>query len=163
MNCSVKIDKIYSKTFARKCYFLFFWVASSTAGEIYQWTDASGRVHFGDSPAKNASAKPVHVEINTYTNVTYENVSNESAEKNMVSSSKKVVMYSTSWCGYCKKARSYFLENNIAFVDYDIEKDKAAKKRYDAMNARGVPVIVLGKKRMNGFSVDGFKTLLSGS
>jgi glutaredoxin len=140
---------------------LLFVLAGSATAEIYKWTDANGRVHFGDNPNKNVAAKAVKVEINTYTNVSYENVDYKDADKN--THAKKVIMYSTSWCGYCKKARIYFVENGISFADYDIEKDKNAKRAYDAMGAKGVPVIVVGKKRMNGFSVEGFKTLLSSS
>ena len=33
----------------------------------------------------------------------------------------KVVMYSTSWCGYCKKAKNYFEANKIAYIEKDIE------------------------------------------
>ncbi|MES2676638.1 MAG: glutaredoxin family protein [Pseudomonadota bacterium] len=140
------------------CLFLF---AGAASAEIYQWTDANGRVHFGDKPAKNVKAKALKVEVNTYTNVSYENLDSTDDDKN--NDSKKVIMYSTSWCGYCKKARTYFVENSISFVDYDIEKDKNAKRTYDTLGAKGVPVIVVGKKRMNGFSVAGFKTLLSSS
>ena len=40
--------------------------------EIYKWTDENGRVHFGDKPAENVSAESVTVEVNSYTNVTYD-------------------------------------------------------------------------------------------
>lgn len=69
----------------------------------------------------------------------------------------QVVMYSTDWCGYCKKARDYFRSQNIAFVEYDIEKNPQARRQYDALGAKGVPVILVGDKRMNGFSVSGFQ------
>lgn len=62
-------------------------------------------------------------------------------------------------CPYCKKARHYFQENRIDNVEYDIEKDYDAKLRYDALKGRGVPVILVGKRRMNGFSVSGFNDL----
>lgn len=140
------------------CLLLF---AGAASAEIYKWTDANGKVHYGDKPAKNVAAKAVKLEVNTYTNVSYENFDDKDDDKN--THAKKVIMYSTSWCGYCKKARTYFVENGISFVDYDIEKDKNAKRAYDALGAKGVPVIMVGKKRMNGFSVAGFKTLLSSS
>jgi glutaredoxin-like YruB-family protein len=65
-------------------------------------------------------------------------------------------MYSTAWCGYCKKARKYFTSKGIAFIEYDIEKNARAKRDYDALGGKGVPVILVGKKRMNGFSPQGF-------
>lgn len=73
--------------------------------------------------------------------------------------SGRVVMYATSWCPYCRKARNYFRDNGIPFTEYDIEKNAQARREYDALGARGVPVILVGKKRMNGFSAAGFEKL----
>ncbi len=39
-------------------------------------------------------------------------------------------MYSTVWCGFCKKAREYFVANRIPFVEYDVDKDIQAMRRY---------------------------------
>ena len=68
-----------------------------------------------------------------------------------------VVLYATDWCGYCKQARQYFQQNGISFVEYDIEKDQRARNAYDSIGGNGVPVILVGDKRMNGFSVAGFQ------
>jgi glutaredoxin len=65
-------------------------------------------------------------------------------------------MYSTSWCGYCKKARKPFERNNIPYQEHDIEKSKKAAQEYKRLNGRGVPVILVGKRRMNGFSARTF-------
>jgi hypothetical protein len=35
-----------------------------------------------------------------------------------------VVLYSTAWCGYCRKAREFFAANGIRYVEYDIEKNR---------------------------------------
>ena len=120
-------------------------------GEIYKWVDDRGKVHFGDRKPVVLKAEEVDLKINTYTSVTYD-VSN-------FNYGKKVIMYSTDWCGYCKLARKYFKKNNITYTEYDIEKDAAAKKTYEKMGARGVPVIIVGKQRMNGFSEKGFERI----
>jgi len=119
--------------------------------EVYQWVDDKGKVHFSDQKPVATQAEKLDLEINTYSNVTIEN-----SDKDV---GQKVVMYSTAWCGYCKKARSYFQKNNIAFVDYDIENNVKAKKRYDKLGVTGVPVILVGKKRMSGFSAQRFEQL----
>jgi len=69
---------------------------------------------------------------------------------------QKVVMYATSWCPYCEKARNHFRQQGIPYTEYDIERDAEAKRRYQAFGGRGIPVIFVGKRRMNGFSVSGF-------
>lgn len=66
---------------------------------------------------------------------------------------------STSWCGYCKKARNYFRAKGITFTEYSIEKSRRAKRDYDAIGGNGVPVILAGPSRMNGFNEQGFERL----
>ena len=65
-------------------------------------------------------------------------------------------MYSTSWCGYCKKAALHFRKNNIPFTEHDIEKSEQAAKEYKKLNGRGVPIILIGDQRMNGFNASAF-------
>jgi len=141
-----------------KLFLLLLLIASGySSAQIYKWTDESGRVHFSDKAAKGASVETVKLKINSYEHVSYEALPDDFfAEKNV---RKKVVMYSTSWCGYCKKARNYFSSQGIAFSELDIEKDANAKRQYDSMGGRGVPVILVGEKRMNGFSVAGFNNI----
>lgn len=72
---------------------------------------------------------------------------------------QKVVMYATSWCPYCQQARNYFRQQGISYTEYDIERDAEAKHRYQAFGGRGIPVIFVGKRRMNGFSASGFNRI----
>ena len=64
----------------------------------------------------------------------------------------EVKMYATSWCPYCAKARAYFARRGIAYVEVDIEKSREGRAEYDRLGARGIPVILVGPQRMNGFS-----------
>ncbi|MFC3151051.1 glutaredoxin domain-containing protein [Litoribrevibacter euphylliae] len=127
--------------------------------DIYKWVDDKGRVHFGDSPKQEANAEKVSLRVNSYKHVTVE--SNDLFFQDASPSSQKVIMYSTTWCGYCKKAKRYFQENQISFVEYDIEEDLRAKQRFDALGGRGVPLILVGKQKMSGFDVPRFERMLS--
>jgi glutaredoxin len=40
-----------------------------------------------------------------------------------------VVMYCTPWCEDCPRARQYFKQNNISYVELDISRDRAAAAR----------------------------------
>lgn len=123
-------------------------ISTSAQPEIYRWVDDNGKVNFSDKPPVNQRSSTVEVRVNTYNSVSY--------DTSIFDTNKKVVLYSTSWCGYCKKAKRYFKKNNIAFTEYDIEKNARARAQYKKMGASGVPVILVGKKRMNGFSESGF-------
>ena len=66
-------------------------------------------------------------------------------------------MYSTQWCGYCRKAREYFKDNKIRYKEKDIEKSSRAKKEYDRLKGSGVPLIMVGKNKIQGFDLSKFE------
>jgi glutaredoxin len=148
------------KTFPLLSLILLWCLSTPAPAEIYKWIDDQGQMHFSDRPSKQHTSATVKVRINSYTHSTITGLDNNSAEINTESSdSRKIIMYSTSWCGYCKKARNFFSSNGIPFVDYDIETSDKGKRDYKKLNGSGVPIILVGKQRMNGFSEAGFKQL----
>lgn len=80
--------------------------------------------------------------------------------------SDQVVLYGTSWCGYCKKARAYFQAKGVRFLDKDVEKDPAAAKELADKAARagarvtGVPVIDVKGTLVQGFDQQRLEKLL---
>jgi glutaredoxin len=128
-------------------------MSAHTLSDVYKWVDESGRVHYGDKPSGNVQPKKLHGKITTFDAVAVAPSSDKPTSK---VHKKKVTMYSTSWCGYCKKARKYFVAKGIPFVEYDIEKNPQAKRQYDAIGGSGVPVIAMGKRNMKGFSQASF-------
>ena len=62
-----------------------------------------------------------------------------------------VVMYTTSWCPYCAKARRYLNAANIPFTEHDIEKSEEAYKEYQRLSDRGVPVLAIGDTVVQGY------------
>ncbi len=77
-------------------------------------------------------------------------------------SPKKVVMYSAQWCGVCKKARAYFKQQGIPFSEFDIETSSKGKRDFNRLGGKGVPVILVGKGRMNDFSAGSFQKMYEG-
>ena len=131
------------------------------AAEVYTWTDENGVVHFSDQKPEDREVKQLEFPVSTYEGVSYTTVvepqvpdrSDDGARR------KRVVMFSASWCGVCKKARKYFRRQGIPFTEYDIEKSSKGKRLYENLDATGVPVILIGKQRMNGFTEAGFERI----
>lgn len=69
-----------------------------------------------------------------------------------VTGDARVVMYATDWCGYCEEARRYFADKGIDYVEFDIEKDRSAKRDFDALLGSGTPLLYHGYARMSGFN-----------
>lgn len=125
---------------------------SAANAEIYRYLDESGRVVYsGEKPASNAPAKKVIIRQNTVSTIApYDEVA-----------SKSVVMYSASWCGVCKRAKAYFDDQGIVYDELDVEKDAQGKQDYARLGSRGVPIILVGGRRMDGFNITRFQQLYS--
>ncbi len=153
-------------TFLAACV---LFVGLSAHGEIYKWTDEQGRVHFSDKAPEAGVVEPIgdQLIINSYQGsevTTADFLDQRDAQRREKASLKRppVVMYSAVWCGVCKCARQFFKANNIPFSEYDVETSAKGKKDFARLKGRGVPVILIGKKRMNGFDKPRFKQLYGG-
>jgi glutaredoxin len=130
---------------------------ASAAGEIYKWVDENGQVHYSDQKPEDQAATEMAVDSRSYQGVSYGTID---VNIRQPQTGNKIVMLSAAWCGVCKKAKTYFRRKGILFREYDIDKSSRGKKLYQQLGASGVPVILVGYKRMNGFSESGFQRLL---
>lgn len=65
----------------------------------------------------------------------------------------KVILYRTSWCGYCKRASAYMHQRNVPFVERDIEANAGYKAEYKSLGGNGsVPLMIFGDKAIYGFT-----------
>jgi len=66
---------------------------------------------------------------------------------------KKVTIYSTPTCPYCKRAKDYLTQKGIPFTDYNVAEDREkAKEMIQKSKQMGVPVIVVGDDVIVGFN-----------
>ena len=66
---------------------------------------------------------------------------------------KKVVVYSTPTCPYCKRAKDYLSRKDIPFVDHNVAQDRdAAKEMIQKSGQMGVPVITIDGEVTVGFN-----------
>ncbi len=58
---------------------------------------------------------------------------------------KKVTIYSTPSCKYCKLAKDYFTANNISYTEHDVAADiERRNEMIEKSGQMGVPVIIIG-------------------
>ncbi|MFL0796447.1 MAG: hypothetical protein K6L73_03025 [Cellvibrionaceae bacterium] len=60
----------------------------------------------------------------------------------------RIVMYGTSWCGYCRKLREELQQENIDFLEIDVEKHADFKTLINTMGIGGYPTVWIGYKRL---------------
>lgn len=56
----------------------------------------------------------------------------------------ELTMYTTTWCGFCKRLKAQLAREGIAMVEVDIERDPAAAEFVESVNGgnQTVPVVV---------------------
>jgi glutaredoxin len=73
----------------------------------------------------------------------------------------EVILYGTTWCGYCAAARQFFDANGIRYTEYDTEKTTLGYEGHKKLGGGGVPLIVVGGEVMHGYSEAGLRQALA--
>ncbi len=114
--------------------------------QIYKWVDESGAVHYSSRPVEGQHTEDVTQRVRSTGNF----VELESVES--AATGNTITMLTTTWCGVCKKAKAYLNSKGVPFTELDVEKDDEGKRRYRELNGKGVPITLIGKQRLNGFT-----------
>ena len=78
------------------------------------------------------------------------------------SSKKKVEVFVTSWCPYCKKLENQLQTKGVTYTRYDIEKSEKGLDLYRQMGLTGgVPVTKIGSQVVRGANIDGILSALA--
>ena len=137
--------------------------AVQAIAEMYKWVDQDGVTHFSDEPPVSEQKVEI-IETSKYQEPPPKKISKkyeESKKKDEVKTQDKVEIYTTSWCRYCKEAIAFLRENQVDYIQYDIEKDpKAAEKMMSSGGSGGVPFAIINKRKVYGFSIESYKKAL---
>ncbi len=112
-------------------------VSPVDATEIKKWVDENGKVHYGEKALAGDSSTVVNGSISVVKGA---------------QTGKTATLYSTKWCGFCKKARAFLDANGIRYREVDIERSAVDNQRYKQLGGNGVPFLVRGDEKIQGFS-----------
>jgi len=70
-----------------------------------------------------------------------------------VTDAADIVMYSTGWCGYCKRARALLQRKGLGFREIKVDEDPAERQAMISRSGgrRTVPQIFVGDRHVGGF------------
>ena len=70
-----------------------------------------------------------------------------------------VALFTASWCGHCKRAKAHLRAAQINYVEYDIENVDGMRAFIGAGGSGGVPLLVAGDRRVQGYSSAAYEQL----
>ncbi len=120
--------------------------------EIYKVVGPDGKVSYTDKEPQPNSGKTEKLKIQTYSGPPAVSTTNASV--------KKITMLSAQWCGVCTRAKAYMNTHKIAFEEWDIDQSEYARAKMNELGAKGVPVILVGKQKMVGFSAETLEEMI---
>jgi glutaredoxin len=71
-----------------------------------------------------------------------------------------IILYSATWCGYCRAARDFLNKSGMAYTEYDIEKSDTGKAAYNDLGGGGIPIMIVGGETLRGWSQDRLQHML---
>lgn len=127
-------------------FLLAMLLACPAVAGVYKWTDAQGRVHYSDVPPQ--AAKTTQLKLQTY--------AGPAQVSRVAGMESGVTLYTTEWCGVCKRAKAFMQQNGVPFREWDVEKTEYGATKFRQLGGTGVPVITVGAEKMVGFDAPGF-------
>ena len=118
-------------------------------GQMYRWTDDSGKTHFTDTPPP-ASAKSVErrrgAPAAADTGNPGEPYAVQVARKN-----SPVKLYSTPGCEACDEARKLLNARGVPFTEVSVASESAIADLKNAAGSASVPALIVGSTVQKGF------------
>jgi len=129
--------------------FLGLLIALPASAGVYKWTDAQGRTQYSDTPPP--TAKSTQLKLQSFTGA---------AQVSQASGADSgVTIYTTQWCGVCKRAKAFFAKNAVPFREWDVEKTDYGAIKFKQLGGSGVPLITVGAQKMAGFDEASFMAM----
>jgi glutaredoxin len=140
---------------------------------FYRYTDDSGSVRFVASLAEvpkhlREDAEPVSndrlLRVPAAASRTARAAAREPAAERAVASQKDVVVYTTSWCGWCRKTLAFLDEQGIDYENRDIEADDAWREELEEKTgSTSIPVVEIEGELVRGYDPARIRQLLGAS
>jgi glutaredoxin-like YruB-family protein len=152
-------------------------VARSSKDVYYQYVDDSGTVHFvqnlGDVPARwQNKAGRIEMEetapaagSGSRPSAARRGAARGSGERPVAyKTGPEVVVYTTAWCGWCRKTLAFLDERGVRYVNKDIEaNDRNREELIEKTGRTSIPMVEIDGEIIRGYDAARMEQLLAGS
>jgi glutaredoxin len=141
--------------------------SSAVSGEVYKWKDKDGNIIFSDTlppPGVNVEIKEFKEDTTERpkTREYFPKSKSESIQEKRPYRDIYAIMYMTSWCPYCVKARTLLHSLDVNLIEYNIERDKSKREEMlsKSSGSTGVPLIDVEGIIIRGYNPDALKAAI---
>jgi glutaredoxin len=137
--------------------------SSAVSGEIYKWKDTNGNIVFSDTPPPGVGVEIKELKEDTTerakTRDYFPKVETKGLREKRPYTDIHVIMYMTSWCPYCARARNYLRSLDVDLIEYNVEQDKSKREEMlgKSGGSGGVPLIDVEGIIIRGYNPDALK------
>ncbi len=78
-----------------------------------------------------------------------------------ISPDHELVFFSATWCGYCDRARHWLNQQQVNYIEIDVESSTEANRLWRAAGGRGVPHVLVGDQKIAGYAPEAYARALS--
>jgi glutaredoxin len=133
---------------------------------LYKSVSPDGRVTYSDHPPAESKVvktlAPDHTANSALPVSAMEQLRKLRALRPAAPPAAGVVLYSANWCGYCVKAKAYLATKGVAYQEVDIDTPDGLASYAQAGGGKGVPLLLAGSQRVQGFSPAAYDQVLGG-
>jgi glutaredoxin len=72
----------------------------------------------------------------------------------------RITVFTSDHCSHCQRAKTFLREQGIPFRELNVQHSRKARQQFQRLKARGLPVILVGEKRLDGFQAATLRKLL---
>ncbi len=134
---------------------LFFLVGAVDAQTVYKSIAPNGSVVYSDHPPADGKIEKTFEFAPLPSSPVPDAPVSAVAAKAIAPTGGGVVLFSATWCGYCRQAKAYLAHHGIGYRNIDIDSPDG-KATFAATGRGGIPLLVSGSKRIRGFSAVGY-------
>jgi len=140
---------------------LMFMSSPGMTQTLYKFVGPDGKIVYSDRPPANGKVeKTLHIQSppnSVLPGATVGELTRLRKEARPATSALTgTVMFSASWCGYCRKAKAYLSEHGVTYKEVDIDTPEGKAAFAIASTENGVPYLLKNGEGVRGYSKEAY-------